>query len=82
LKANGRIRTDNHWFTKPEKENRKPPKDKALSESSKSVCATSGAICLQNHPDLQQLIEAWPELSEHVKEAIKILIEKHTKGRE
>ena len=36
--------------------------------------AIYSAILLQKHPDLEQIITAWPELPEHIKAAIMALI--------
>jgi hypothetical protein len=32
-------------------------------------------ILVQKHPDLEQIISAWPELPEHIKAAIKALVQ-------
>jgi hypothetical protein len=34
----------------------------------------------EKHPDLRLIVEAWPELPEHIKAAIKALLETHIKG--
>jgi hypothetical protein len=38
------------------------------------------ALLAEKNPDLVQVIEHWPELPEHIKAAIKALIETHKRG--
>jgi len=33
-------------------------------------------------PDLAKVIDVWPELPEHIKATIKVLVQTHTKGSE
>ena len=74
-KANGWIRTDNPWFTKPETKTIKPISGKAHIEQEQTDLSTCLDKTLQKHPELEQIIKLWPELPEHIKAAIKALIE-------
>jgi hypothetical protein len=50
------------------------------------ISIKSGAKCGapddKKHPELAQLLHAWPELPEHIIAAIKALVQTHTKGIE
>ena len=61
----------------PRPENRKPIENKALTKSCIPVLSTGLDISLQKHPDLAQIITAWPVLPKHIKTAIKALIKTH-----
>ena len=58
-----------------------PIVNKALTENVNPVLATSLDILVQKHPDLEQIISAWPKLPEHTKQAIKSLAQTRTKGK-
>jgi hypothetical protein len=59
--------------------NQQGTENKALTENSNPVLATSLDKTLQKYPDLAQLVKVWPELPEHTKAAIKALIPTHSK---
>jgi len=75
LTANGRIRTDNPWFTKPEPENHKSFSDKALTESDQNDLAENLALLTAKYPDLALVVERWPNLPENIKAAITTLVQ-------
>ena len=71
----GRIRTYDQWIMSPLLKIVKSFVNKELTKNEKIDFATSFANLLQKNPELCQLIEMWPELPEHIKAAIKTLIE-------
>ncbi len=64
----------------PTSDNQQHTENKALTENSIPVLATSLDKLLQKDPDLASVIKAWPELPEHIKAAIKTLVQSHSKG--
>jgi len=60
-------------------EKSQPPQKQQLNEnanSHSSVCSTfSVQKTIENHPELEQIITAWPQLPEHIKTAVKALID-------
>ncbi len=74
-KANGRIRTDNPWFTKPDAENAKCLAETKVTQSPENDLAEFLASVVKNHPDLTKLIEAWPKLHEAVRAHILLIAE-------
>lgn len=69
---------ENHNFLS-NKELTENPKADTAQKLPKS-CNSAIKDILQNSPDLEQIITAWPELPEHIKAAIKTLIETATKA--
>jgi hypothetical protein len=59
-------------------QNHNPLSDNNLQENQKAALAKN---CPQDKPcpDLQQVIIAWPDLPEHIKQAIKALVSTHNK---
>jgi len=45
------------------------------SKTGKTDLAENLALILAEHPDLALIIEHWPELPEHIRAAIRLLIE-------
>ena len=76
-KSNGRcrIRTYDRLIKSQQTKNHKPLSDKSLTKTENPVFDTSLANLLQKYPDLAQVVDAWPSLPEHIKAAIKALIE-------
>ena len=44
--------------------------NKGLNENDLTVFATGLAICLNEHPELKQVIEIWTQLSDKIKKLI------------
>ena len=61
----------------PTSGNLQPTFNKELTENTNSGLCASLCKPLQKHPDLEQIISAWPDLPEHIKAAIKTLIQTH-----
>jgi hypothetical protein len=55
--------------------NPNPLRDKALTEANQRYLSSDLSEIVQNHPELANLIKVWPELPEHIKAAIKALIQ-------
>jgi len=53
---------------------------KALSDSEHTDLALHLAQITQKHPDLAEIVAVWPELPEHIKQAIKVLVQTHCQG--
>jgi hypothetical protein len=63
-----------------EGKNSQIPQNKTVAETSKTDLASYLAQIAQKHPDLAEIVKVWPELPEHIKQAIKTLVEAH-KGK-
>lgn len=61
----------------PLEANLQPVENKELTENTNPVFATGLAKTLQECPELEQIITAWPGLPEHVRNSIKELIQNH-----
>ena len=59
----------------PLNNNSKAPANKQLTKNSNPVLSTSLDKTLQKYPEIERIITAWPELPEHIKAAIKALIQ-------
>jgi hypothetical protein len=59
----------------PLEANLQSAENKELTEKANPVFATGLAKTLQKYPELEQIITAWPELPEQVKNTIKELIQ-------
>jgi len=57
--------------------NHQTPTNKALTENTNPVLSTGLDNLVQKYPELARLIEAWPELPEDTKMAIKALVQTH-----
>ena len=65
--------------SKSEAVNLQLPTNKPLTESEESVLASCLAQIVQKYPELEQIIKVWPELPEHIKAAVKALVQTHKK---
>ena len=61
----------------PTSGNCQPVENKELAENQNPVLSTGLDILLQKWPELKQIIAVWPELPEHIKAAMKALIQSH-----
>ena len=95
-KAGERIRTADVQLGKLIVENHNDLKNQTLTKSQNPVSAVCSDISLQKDTknavgnpaenpaiahDLEQIITAWPELPNHIKEAIKTLVNTHFSGQ-
>jgi len=55
--------TVKHWFTKPENRSSNSFTAKELTKNEKSDLASYLASIVEKHPELVELIKAWPSLS-------------------
>jgi hypothetical protein len=62
----------------PPSRNRQASDNKELTQKQNPVLDTCLDILLQKHPDLQQIITAWPKLPEHIKQSVNALIGVYT----
>ena len=75
-------------FSKPLQQNDKPVNNKDLQQSKsgaykpayKDNSKTSKNQADYLPPDLADVVAVWPELPEHIKAAIKALVQTHSKG--
>jgi len=61
----------------PLNNNSKAVINKTLTENSNPVLSNSLDKIVQKHPELRELVEVWPNLTEHAKSKIKALIQTH-----
>jgi hypothetical protein len=80
VKANDRIQTDNLRFTKPESETLNQLNNQALTETGETVLASCLALLAEKDPDLALVVERWPDMPEHIKAAVKALINSSLQG--
>ena len=71
--AEGFEPTDNGFANRPP--NSVTNCNKSTSEFDEKNLASCLALLKEKYPDLQQIISAWPELPEHIKQTVKILVE-------
>ena len=72
-------RTPDPWIHNPVLEIANDIIGKELTSQEQTDLSTGLAILLQKHPKLKQIIKVWPQLPEHIKEAINALIQTHNK---
>jgi len=66
----------------PTSSNQQSLDNKELTKNTNPVLATSLDNLVQIYPDLVELVNAWPELPEQVKAAIKALVKTHSLNSE
>jgi len=54
---------------------------KGLAKSNHTTCPPAWTNPCKNSPELEQIISVWPSLPEHIKQAIKALVEIHIKEK-
>ncbi len=59
----------------PLNENQQTTDHKTLTENQNPVLSTGLDILLQKWPELKQIIAVWPKLPEHIKAAVRALIQ-------
>jgi hypothetical protein len=64
----------------PSIKNHNQLKNQALTDNDQIDLARNLALLLQKFPELARIIEVWPGLPEHIKAAIKALIQTITQG--
>ena len=69
-------------FPKPSTISPNTLENKALTETGQCDLARNLALLVQKHPDLEQILSAWPGLPEHIKTAIMALVQTHCMGKD
>jgi hypothetical protein len=64
----------------PTSGNCQPVENRELAENQNPVLSTSLDKTLQKYPEIERIITAWPELPEHIKAAIKAMIQAYKGG--
>lgn len=69
-----RTRTSNLQFRRPTTDTDQVANSRELTKNGQNYFAINVVNFIQNEPELQLIIEVWPELPGHIKAAIKALI--------
>jgi hypothetical protein len=75
-----RNRTSDPLIKSQQAKNHKSPQNQALTESPENVLASCLALLTPKYPELALVVNSWPNLPEHIKAAVKALINSSLQG--